>query len=212
MEGSIGMEQKGCESIGCYTHFVTFNFYLNHNPDLVFSRSNFEKVLSQGWDGLLTWDERDVNGYNVGPMLWLSMFTSPKTLTLVFQGHILKRSHLRNGMADWHGIKGMWVDRIGPMLWLSTFTSPMTLTLDFQGEILKFLYVRNGRVDLLGMKGMWVGYDVGCTMGLTLVKWSNLKLQNLANREFNHWSFSTPTNPYTHYTCPLWGLAYYSII
>ena len=26
----------------------------------------------------------------------------------------------------------------------------------------------NGRVDSRGMKGMWVGYDVGCTMGLTL--------------------------------------------
>ena len=44
----------------------------------------------------------------------------------------------------------------------------MTLTLDLQGKILKLLYHRNGRVDSLGMKGMWVGYNVGCTMGLTL--------------------------------------------
>ena len=44
----------------------------------------------------------------------------------------------------------------------------MTLTLDFQGQILKMLYLRNGRVDSLRMKGMWVGYDVGCTMVLTL--------------------------------------------
>ena len=34
------------------------------------------------------------------------------TLTLDFQGQILKKSYLRNGMADWHGIKGMWIDRM----------------------------------------------------------------------------------------------------
>ena len=34
------------------------------------------------------------------------------TLTLDFQGQILKTSYLKNGMADWHEIKGMWVDRM----------------------------------------------------------------------------------------------------
>ena len=34
------------------------------------------------------------------------------TLTLDFQGHILKMLYLRNGRADWHGTKGMWVDRM----------------------------------------------------------------------------------------------------
>ena len=55
------MERKGCESIGCYTHFVTFNFYPNHDLDLGFSRSNFEKVVSQEWDGRMTWNEKDVS-------------------------------------------------------------------------------------------------------------------------------------------------------
>ena len=63
MEGPIDMERKRCESIGCYTHFVT-------------------------------------------------LFPSPMTLTLNFQGQILKKSYLRNGMADWHGIKGMWIDKM----------------------------------------------------------------------------------------------------
>ena len=45
--------------IGCYTHFMTFNFDVD--LDLGFSRSNFEKVLSQEWDGRLTWNERDVS-------------------------------------------------------------------------------------------------------------------------------------------------------
>ena len=61
MGGPIDMERKGCESIGCYTHFVTFNFYLNHDLDLGFSRSNFENALSQEWEVRLTWNERDVN-------------------------------------------------------------------------------------------------------------------------------------------------------
>ena len=101
------MEQKGCESIGCYTHFVTFSLDLNHDLDLGFSRSNFEKVVSQEWDGRLTWNERDVNRYNVGHMLWFSTFTSPMILALDFQGQILKMLYLRNGMADSHGTKGM---------------------------------------------------------------------------------------------------------
>ena len=42
MEGPIDMKRKGCESIGCYTNFVTFNVPLTHDLDLGFSRSNFE--------------------------------------------------------------------------------------------------------------------------------------------------------------------------
>ena len=110
MGGLMDMEWKGCEWMGYYTHFVTFN--LDLDLDLGFSRSNFEKVLSQEWDGRLTWNERDVSRYNVGHMLWLSTFTSPMTLALDFQGQILKMLYLRNGMADWHGTKGMWVDRM----------------------------------------------------------------------------------------------------
>ena len=34
------------------------------------------------------------------------------TLTLDFQGQILKMLYLGNGRADWHGTKGMWVDRM----------------------------------------------------------------------------------------------------
>ena len=45
-------------------------------------------------------------------MLWLSMSTSPIILTLDFQGQILKKSYLMNGMADWHGMKGMWFNRM----------------------------------------------------------------------------------------------------
>ena len=57
----IDMESKGCESIECWTHVVTFNFPLTHDFDLGFSRSNFEKVLSFEWGGRLTRNERDVS-------------------------------------------------------------------------------------------------------------------------------------------------------
>ena len=77
-----------CESIGCYTHFVTYNVHFTHDLDLGFSRSNFENAVSQEWEGRLTWNERDLSRQNVGPMLWLSMFTSSMTLTLDFQGQI----------------------------------------------------------------------------------------------------------------------------
>ena len=56
MEGPIDMERKGCESIGCYTRFVTFNIPLTHDLDLECLRSNFEKVVSQEWDGRFTWN------------------------------------------------------------------------------------------------------------------------------------------------------------
>ena len=62
------------------------------------------------------------------------------TLTLDFQGHILKMLYL-NGRADWHGTKGMWVDgMLHPLCDFSAFPSPMTLTLDFRGQILKKSY------------------------------------------------------------------------
>ena len=34
------------------------------------------------------------------------------TLTLDFHGQILKKSYLRNGMVDWHGMKGMRIDKM----------------------------------------------------------------------------------------------------
>ena len=57
----IDMELKGCESIECWTHAVTFNVHLTHDLYLEFSRSNFEKVVSQEWDGQSTWNEMDVS-------------------------------------------------------------------------------------------------------------------------------------------------------
>ena len=57
MGGPIDMEQKGYESIGWYTFFVTLIYYL----DLGFSRSKFENAVSQEWEGQLTWNPKDMS-------------------------------------------------------------------------------------------------------------------------------------------------------
>ena len=44
---------KGCESIGYWTDCVTLSCDLNFG----YARSNFEKAVSQEWDGRLTWNE-----------------------------------------------------------------------------------------------------------------------------------------------------------
>ena len=68
MKGPIDMERKECESIKSLTHIVTLNCDLNHDLDPWFTRSNFDKVITQEWDARLTWKERDVSRLNVGPM------------------------------------------------------------------------------------------------------------------------------------------------
>ena len=55
MGGPIAIERKGYESIGCCTYFVT----LNYDPG--FSRSHFENVVSQEWEGRSKWNERDMS-------------------------------------------------------------------------------------------------------------------------------------------------------
>ena len=49
MGGPVDKEEKGYESIGCYSDIVTSNFDLSH-----------EIAVSQEWEGRLAWNERDV--------------------------------------------------------------------------------------------------------------------------------------------------------
>ena len=58
------------------------------------------------------------------------------TLTLDFQGQILKKSYLREEMADWHGMKGVWVDRmLDPCCDFKRSPQPWPWPWDFQGQI-----------------------------------------------------------------------------
>ena len=105
MRGLIDFERKWYELIGCCTFYVAFSY----DFDLGFSRSNFGNVVSQEWEGPLTWNERDASWWDVRLTLWLQPLTSPMTLTFDFQGKILKLLYLRNGKVDSFGMKGMWV-------------------------------------------------------------------------------------------------------
>ena len=90
------------------------------------------------------------------------MSTSPMTLTLDFQGQILKMLYLRNGRADWHGTKGIWVDRMldpccdfqcSPLPW----PWPSIFKVKFKKRHISGMgYLRNGMADWHGTKGMWV--------------------------------------------------------
>ena len=133
----IHMERKGYESIGWYTFFVT----LSYDLDLGFSRSKFENAVSQEWEGQLTWNQRDVSRLNVGPMLWL----------LNFQCQILKWLYPRNGRADWHEMKRIWIDRVVYLLCdLELWPWPWIFKVKFK----KKLYHSNKRVNWHGTKRM----------------------------------------------------------
>ena len=82
------------------------------------SRSNFEIAVSQELLVWLMWNEKEVSWYDTGPTVWHCPFTTPMTLTLEFQGQSLKLLYLRNGVADWHGTKRMWVINSWPWCWL----------------------------------------------------------------------------------------------
>ena len=140
MQRPIDMEQRGCASIGCHTHFVTFHFYFNHDLDLRFSRLNFEEVVSgMGWPIDMEWKGCE----SIECWTHVVTFNIPLThdIDLGFS-----RSNIENVVSQEWQNRLTWNDRdvrrydITPTLWLSTLTSTMTLTLGFQGQILEKLY------------------------------------------------------------------------
>ena len=76
------------------------------------------------------------------------------TLTLDFQGQILKMLYLRNGMADWHGTKGMWVDRmLDPHCDFELWPHPWTWPLIFKVKFWKCCISRMGGPIEMERKG-----------------------------------------------------------
>ena len=74
------------------------------------------------------------------------------TLIMNFQGQIFRTLYPMNGVAGWHGTKGMWVNRmLGPLCELE-----LTLSLVFQGHIFKKPLPKNGMADWHGTNGTWV--------------------------------------------------------
>ena len=80
--------------------------------------------LVKFWKSLILWMGRPIDMEPKGGM-WVDRMLDPccdfqcsplpwpwPWIFLDFQGQILKNSYLRNGMTDWHGAKGMWVNRM----------------------------------------------------------------------------------------------------
>ena len=84
MWGPIDPVRQGCESIGSRTHFVILNFDLAHDLDLAFSMSNCQKVISQDYEGRLTWIWTSISFRVNWPSLSCDMLYS--NLTLKIQG------------------------------------------------------------------------------------------------------------------------------
>ena len=119
MGGQIEMERKGCELVGCWTHYVTLNFDL----DLGFSKSNFEKqkTVSHEWEGM--WTDKMLN-----PLCNLKLWSWPLTL---------RSNYEIAASQEWEGRLTLdeidWVDRLlDPLpMWHWPITLPMTLGLGF---------------------------------------------------------------------------------
>ena len=108
----IDMERKGCESIGCYTHFVTLNGHFTHDLDLGFFKVKFWKCCISGMGGKIDMEQKGFESTE----FWTHVVTFHvhffHDLDLGFSRSNFEKVNLRNGMADWHGTKGMWVDRM----------------------------------------------------------------------------------------------------
>ena len=144
---SIDMELKGCESIECWTHIVTFNVHLTHDLDLGFSRSNFENALDQEWVGQLTWNERDRMLHRLSDFqLWPQPWPWPWIFKIKFWKSRISGMGWPIDM-EWKGCesKECW-----------THVETLNLTLDFHGQILKKSYLMNGMADSHCTKEMWV--------------------------------------------------------
>ena len=77
------------------------------------------------------------------------------TLTFDFQGQILKLLYLRNGRANWHEMKGIWVDRmLHPFCDFHRSPHPWPWPFILKGQNLKML--RNRKADWHGTKEIWV--------------------------------------------------------
>ena len=121
------------------------------------------------------------------------------TLTLDFEGHILKNLYHSNKRVDWHGTKRMWVDRMLDSScdfkpWPHSWPSPWIFKVKFL-----IAYFRNGKVDRLVIKEIWVGNNVGCTMGL-LLGHSALQIDRPSNGSMWNSDSFQPVSPQKGYS------------
>ena len=88
--GPIDMQQKGSASVGYWMNYVTLTltFDLTHDLNLGFFKVKFFNSSISGIVGLI--NEKEANQLDTGPNIWSCPLTIPMTMTLKFQGQILK--------------------------------------------------------------------------------------------------------------------------
>ena len=86
------------------------------------------------------------------------------TLTLDFQGQILKLLYLRNGRADWHGTKEMWVDRMLDSHCDLNFDLTHAIDLGFWRSVFEIALSQEREGQSTWKKGNASRYDVIPTM------------------------------------------------
>ena len=140
MEGPIDMERKGCESIGCWTHYVTLAFNLIHYIGLGFSRLNFHTAISTTMTSQWAW--------------WRLKSPAPRLFAQPFiQAQIKEKSKL--------GVTGLCAEN-SPVT--GEFPAQMASNVENASIWWRHHALRNGRVNSLRTKGMYVQHDIGPTM------------------------------------------------
>ena len=122
MVGPIDVKRKGSASVGYWYNMWPSPLTSLMTLTLDVSRSNFEIAQSRESLVWLMLNEKEVSWYHTGPIVRSCPLTTPVTLTseLKFQvhGQSLKQRNLRNGAADRHRMKKMWVIHLWPWYWL----------------------------------------------------------------------------------------------
>ena len=109
MGGPIDVKRKGAW-VGYWVNYVTLIFDPTHDLDLWFFKVKFLKSCISGIVIWLMWNKKKAHQLDTGLTPWSCPLNTPMTLILCkFQGQSLKYPYLRNGRADWHGMKVMWV-------------------------------------------------------------------------------------------------------
>ena len=102
----------------------------------------------KGFESIGYWTHHVTLNYDLDP--WM------------FQGQILKKPYLRNGRANWHGMKGMWVDGMShPLCVIEHWPWPWPWI--FKVEFWNSCYSKMGRpigIEWKGLKsrGSWTNY------------------------------------------------------
>ena len=92
MVGPIDVKQNGYPSNECWANHVTSTFHLTHDIGLRFSRSDFDIVVSRGWEE--RFDIYNESGESIGSWTHYIYVTLRYDLELGFQGQISKTPYV----------------------------------------------------------------------------------------------------------------------